>query len=220
MGVSGEASYIGGYFKSQGIQSYGVYSEATGAYGIAVFGTATNPGAGANYGGFFAAEGTSGVGVKGISYGSHGEGVKGEAHGANGTGVYGYGGAYDFYAGNPGSINYGSASSVRWKSNIRAIGNPLDKILQLRGVYFDWDTEHGGGHDMGMIAEEVGEVLPEIVVYEENGVDATGMDYSKVTPLLVEAVKELKGENDRLKERVEALERTIHQLAKVKELEL
>jgi len=42
-----------------------------------------------------------------------------------------------------------------------------------------------------MIAEEVGEVLPEIVHYEENGVDAMGMDYSKLTPLLVEAVKAL-----------------------------
>ena len=45
-----------------------------------------------------------------------------------------------------------------------------------------------------MIAEEVGEVLPEIVQYEENGIDANGMDYSKLTPLLVEAIKELNGE--------------------------
>jgi hypothetical protein len=42
-----------------------------------------------------------------------------------------------------------------------------------------------------MIAEEVGQVLPEIVNYEENGTDANGMDYSKLTPLLVEAVNEL-----------------------------
>ena len=45
-----------------------------------------------------------------------------------------------------------------------------------------------------MIAEEVGAVLPEIVNYEENGIDANGMDYSKLTPLLVEAIKELNGE--------------------------
>ncbi len=49
---------------------------------------------------------------------------------------------------------------------------------------------------MGFIAEEVGEVLPEIVVYEENGVDAIGMDYSKMTPLLVEAVNALRAEKD------------------------
>ena len=47
-----------------------------------------------------------------------------------------------------------------------------------------------------MIAEEVGEVLPEIVNYEENGIDAIGMDYSKMTPLLVEAVNALRAEKD------------------------
>ena len=60
----------------------------------------------------------------------------------------------------------------------------------MRGVYFNWDAEHGGHHDVGMVAEEVGEVLPEIVAYEEGSPYATGMDYSKLTPLLVEAVKE------------------------------
>ncbi len=47
-----------------------------------------------------------------------------------------------------------------------------------------------------MIAEEVGKVLPEIVNYEENGIDAMGMDYSKMTPLLVEAVNALRAEKD------------------------
>jgi predicted nuclease with TOPRIM domain len=72
----------------------------------------------------------------------------------------------------------------------------------LRGVYFDWDQEHGGRHDIGMIAEEVGAVLPEIVVYETNGVDATAMDYSRLTPLLVEAVKALKQETNDLKQQL------------------
>ena len=76
------------------------------------------------------------------------------------------------------------------------IGDPLDKLSKLQGVYFDWDEEHGGAHDVGMIAEEVGAVLPEIVQYEENGVDAIGMDYSKMTPLLVEAVNALRAEKD------------------------
>ena len=56
--------------------------------------------------------------------------------------------------------------------------------------------DHGGHHDVGMIAEEVGAVLPEIVNYEENGTDAVGMDYSKLTPLLVEAVNALRAEKD------------------------
>jgi len=78
-------------------------------------------------------------------------------------------------------------------------------------VYFNWDAEHGGRYDVGMIAEEVGKVLPEIVDYEENGIDAVGMDYSKLTPLLVEAIKELKAENDALKQRIEKLEETLQQ---------
>jgi len=47
-----------------------------------------------------------------------------------------------------------------------------------------------------MIAEEVGKVLPEIVAYEKNGIDADGMDHSKLTPLLVEAVNVLRAEQD------------------------
>ena len=68
-----------------------------------------------------------------------------------------------------------------------------------------------------MIAEEVGAVLPEIVNYEENGIDAIGMDYSKMTPLLVEAVnavqeqmnaelRDLRIENEALRGRGESLE--------------
>jgi hypothetical protein len=85
--------------------------------------------------------------------------------------------------------------------------------MNLRGVYFNWDTEHGGQHDVGMVAEEVGKVLPEIVRYEENGTDATGMDYGKLTPLLIEAVKALKTENESLKQRIEALEAKMQQVS-------
>jgi len=109
--------------------------------------------------------------------------------GGGNFGVYGYGSGYDFYAGGPGT-NYGSSSSIRWKTDITEINNALDKILNLRGVYFNWDEEHGGEYDMGMIAEEVGEYAPEIVNYEEDGVYATGMDYGALTPMLVEAIKE------------------------------
>ncbi|NIP54592.1 MAG: hypothetical protein GWN67_21135 [Phycisphaerae bacterium] len=200
-GVSGIA---GNYPDST---NYGGHFEATGTTGIAVYGWARNNADAQNYGGQFIAEGTRGIGVYG------------QADSANGWGVVGVGGEYDFYANGPG-VNYGASSSVRWKRNIQAIDKPLDKVLKLQGVYFDWDAEHGGEHDVGMIAEEVGQVLPEIVGYEDNGVDATGMDYSKLTPLLVEAVKELKGENDRLKSRVEALEKTIQQIVNAKEVQL
>ncbi len=113
-------------------------------------------------------------------------------------GVYGQSNSrdgYDFYAGGAG-VNYGASSSRRWKSNVEPIARPLQKLAQLQGVYFDWDDQHGGHHDVGMIAEEVGKVLPEIVSFEENGIDASGMDYSKLTPLLVEALNALRAEKD------------------------
>ncbi|UCG58896.1 MAG: tail fiber domain-containing protein [Phycisphaerales bacterium] len=146
--------------------------------------------------------GDSGIGVYGRATGSSGVGVRGSG---NERGVWGSGGTSDFYAAGNG-VDYDSESSIRWKTDIAPIDEPLSKVLSLRGVYFNWDQEHGGHHDLGMIAEEVGEVLPEIVTYEENGIDATGMDYSKLTPLLVEAIKELKAENDVLRQRLEALE--------------
>jgi hypothetical protein len=115
---------------------------------------------------------------------------------------------YDFYAYGPG-VNYGAESSIRWKRDIQEIDGPLEKVMQLRGVYFNWDPNHGGQHDVGMVAEEVGKVLPEIVSYEPDGQYANGMDYSKLTPLLVEAVKALKVENNELKKRLEVLETAI-----------
>jgi hypothetical protein len=155
-----------------------------------VYGYAAYTGDASNFGGYFRADGSVGYGVYGYAPGGAGRGVVGHADGASGTGVIGNGGLYDFDAFGPG-VNYGATSSIRWKNNIVEIDRPLEKIAELRGVYFTWDEEHGGHHDIGMIAEEVGNVLPEIVVYEENGIDADGMDYSMLTPLLVEAVKAL-----------------------------
>jgi hypothetical protein len=166
-------------------------------YDIAVYGYGSDNGPSHNYGGYFDARGVFGEGVYGISYGSAGKGLHGICYGENGVGVQGSGGEWDFYAV---SGNYGSGSSIRWKRNIVEIDDPLEKLSKLRGVYFDWDAEHGGQRDVGMIAEEVGKVLPEIVSYEKNGVDAIAMDYSKLAPLLVEAIKVLKAEVNELKE--------------------
>lgn len=78
-------------------------------------------------------------------------------------------------------------SSRRWKTNIRPIRNSLEIVQRLRGVSFDW--KENGDPDIGLIAEEVGAVLPEIVVFEENGEDARSLDYTRLVALLIEAVK-------------------------------
>ena len=131
---------------------------------------------------------TSGIGVHSVASGSSGYAGYFNASGTTSIGVYGSGSSYDFYAAGSGT-DYGSSSSIRWKENVININNPIKKIMKLDGVYFDWKESHGGKHDVGFIAESVGKVLPEIVDYEENGIDAIGLDYSKLTPLLVESVK-------------------------------
>jgi len=82
-------------------------------------------------------------------------------------------------------------SSRRWKTNIRTLPDALAKIEQLRGVSYDLKTS--GKHEIGVIAEEVGQVVPEVVSYEKNGKDAQGVDYSRLTALLIEAVKQQQG---------------------------
>jgi hypothetical protein len=80
-----------------------------------------------------------------------------------------------------------SYSSRRYKEDIVPIEDPISKVKNLQGVSFAWKSS--GDKDIGFIAEDVGEIIPEIVSFEENGVDASSMDYPKLTALLVEAVK-------------------------------
>ncbi|MCB0668739.1 MAG: tail fiber domain-containing protein, partial [Saprospiraceae bacterium] len=185
-GVFGYSNF--GYgVEGNGTNNHGVHGTSTNSFGV----YGTSEGASAIYG-----YSTSQVGVSGVSGNSYG--VIGSS--ANFHGVLGSTASashFDFYASSTGGNNYGSASSRRWKENICNIPNPLEMIAGLRGVYYDWDEEHGGNHSIGFIAEEVGEVIPEIVVYEENGIDAIGMDYSKMTPLLVEAINALCAKYDK-----------------------
>jgi trimeric autotransporter adhesin len=79
-------------------------------------------------------------------------------------------------------------SSRRWKTNIQTLHGALEKVERLRGV--SYDLKANGQHEVGVIAEEVGAVVPELVTYEANGKDARGVDYSRLTALLIEATKE------------------------------
>jgi uncharacterized small protein (DUF1192 family) len=94
-------------------------------------------------------------------------------------------------------------SSRRWKTNIQTLGDALERVRRLRGVSFHWKRD--GQHDIGLIAEEVGEVVPEVVAYEENGLDAKSVDYARLTALLIEAVKEQQAQIQTLKSEIERL---------------
>jgi hypothetical protein len=94
-------------------------------------------------------------------------------------------------------------SDARWKKDVEPLENTLDKVSKLRGVSYRWNTEEypdinfDGKPQIGFIAQEVEPVLPELVSTDENGYK--GLDYDKMTAVLVEAVKELKAQNDALK---------------------
>jgi len=104
-------------------------------------------------------------------------------------------------------IGYCAASDRRLKQNIRPIADALDKIRTLQGVLYDWTDEfmetvpdNISRHDTGLIAQDVQQVLPEVVFLRENGY--LGIKYDKVVGLIVQAINELA-------EKVDAIEKTL-----------
>ena len=83
------------------------------------------------------------------------------------------------------------SSDARLKDNVVVIDSALAKVKQIRGVEFDWNDKQNvhEGHDIGVIAQDVEQVAPELVKDREDGYKA--VDYPKLTALLIEAVKEL-----------------------------
>jgi hypothetical protein len=121
------------------------------------------------------------------------------------------GGGYTAYINSSGTYNV--ASDQRLKENVVTLEDSLDKVNQLRGVTFNWiDDSRGTDTQVGFIAQEVEAVIPELVSTGDLEDDENGeaplktVNYANMTALLVEAVKELKAENDALKTRIEALE--------------
>ena len=96
-------------------------------------------------------------------------------------------------------------SSARYKDNVFTMQDPLETAKKLRGVEFTW--KESGHRDFGFIAEEVGKVLPQLVSYEADGITAIGMDYAKITSLLVECVKSQQMQIEIQEKRIKQLEK-------------
>ena len=108
-----------------------------------------------------------------------------------------------------GNITAFFTSDKRLKENIIPISNSLQKVNKLNGVEFDWkkgfeDIHTLNGHDIGLLAQEVEVVLPEIVSTRHDGYKA--IQYEKVVALLVESVKELSNKVIELSNKVTELE--------------
>ncbi len=97
-----------------------------------------------------------------------------------------------------------TTSSRRFKTNVAPIEDALAKAIALEGVSYDRAPD--GRRDIGFIAEDVAAVVPEVVRWEPNGIDAVGLDYAKLTALLAEALEEQEATIRALEERIAALE--------------
>jgi hypothetical protein len=101
------------------------------------------------------------------------------------------------------SGSFVNGSDIRWKKDVVTIDNALNKIIQLRGVYFNWKKDEfpkegfSKEKQIGFIAQEVESVIPELVSTNDEGFK--GMDYAKLTSVLVEAIKEQQKQIEELK---------------------
>ena len=84
-----------------------------------------------------------------------------------------------------------SSSDRRFKDNLVVIEGSLDKIGKINGYEFDWNDKQTAykGHDIGVVAQEIEAVLPEVVTTRGDGYKA--VKYDKIVPLLIESIKEL-----------------------------
>ena len=97
-----------------------------------------------------------------------------------------------------GDITAFFTSDQRLKDNITPIPNALNKVFSISGNTFNWNEKsEKEGNDVGVVAQEILEVLPEAVTTRDNGYLA--VRYEKLVPLLIEAIKELKVEINELK---------------------
>jgi hypothetical protein len=101
------------------------------------------------------------------------------------------------------------SSDKRLKDNVTVISSALEKVSKIRGVEFDWIPKPGihenEGHDIGVIAQEIEPIFPEIVTTRDNGYKA--VKYEKLVAVLIEGIKELS-------DKVEAQEIILQELLK------
>lgn len=86
------------------------------------------------------------------------------------------------------AVNFNSTSDASLKENLNIIESPLDKISQLNGYTFNWKKNKR--ESVGIVAQEVEKVLPQVVITDTNGIKK--VSYDSLIPLLIEAIKELK----------------------------
>ncbi len=114
---------------------------------------------------------------------------------------------------------FSNPSDIRYKKNIYPIENAIEKLKKLGGFYYDWKRaefpkkKFSGRRQVGVIAQDVEKVLPEVVHTDENGYKSVA--YDKLTALLIEAVKT---QQEQLEEQQKALDKVENTVEMVKNL--
>ena len=109
-----------------------------------------------------------------------------------------------------GALNVGgdivafASSDERLKDNIELISNPIEKVQSLKGVTWDWNSNadelQQSLPNVGVIAQDVEKILPQLVTDRDNGFK--GVDYAKLTGLLIEAIKDQQKQIEELKAKI------------------
>ncbi len=100
-----------------------------------------------------------------------------------------------------GDITAYYSSDERLKDNITPLSDAINKINQIGGYEFDWNSNSShSGHDVGVIAQEIEKVLPEVVATRDNGYKA--VRYEKIVALLINAIKEQQLQIDELRSKL------------------
>jgi hypothetical protein len=94
-------------------------------------------------------------------------------------------------------------SSRRFKNNIEPLAGALEKVERLRGV--SYERKDDGRREIGVVAEEVDKIVPEVVSRDPQTHEVQGVDYSRLTALLIEAVKAQEAEIRQLKAQIKQL---------------
>ena len=94
-------------------------------------------------------------------------------------------------------------SDARIKTNVQTIENALDKTLKLRGVTYNRADSEDTSTKVGVIAQEILEVIPEVVNQNDEGMYS--VSYGNLTAVLIEAIKEQQKQIDELKEIINGL---------------
>jgi len=103
--------------------------------------------------------------------------------------------------GNVTATDFDATSDINFKENIKIIENPIDKVLQIKGVTFNWKENQQSS--AGVIAQDIEKILPEIVKERD---DKKSLNYNGLVGLLVEVVKEQQEQINILTTRIEKLE--------------